>query len=122
MTDQMRPFNWVKRLGQGHYVEPNSSVTHCGKPALGNNYADAIEVTMPCAECIEVEESLAEPEPLERCVLCSNYIPHPAVLHGMNPWPLATSGKCCRECNKEVLAARVRQADAAHKGLDKPTQ
>ena len=107
MTELRKEFNWVKRLGQGHYVEPNSSITHCGKPTLGNNYAGDIEVTMPCAECIEVEESFAEVEPLEPCVLCRNWIPNPIVLHGMNPWPLSDYGKCCRECNKKVLVARL---------------
>ncbi len=70
----------------------------------------------------ELETPFFEPTQRERCVLCENYIPHPAVLHGMNPWPLATSGKCCRECNKKVISARVIRGDSIHNGYCIPNK
>ena len=45
--------HWVKRLGQHHLSQDNASVTLCGKPMLGNNYAGHIPQNelKPCKEC-----------------------------------------------------------------------
>ena len=51
-------YEYIKRLGQQHFAEDNASVTLCGKPMLGNNYAGKLEYIVgevtPCAECQEV--------------------------------------------------------------------
>jgi hypothetical protein len=31
---------WTKKLDDVHYIEPGKSETICGKPTLGNNYAN----------------------------------------------------------------------------------
>ena len=51
----MKVFEWTKRLGQQHWSRPNSGVTLCGKPMLGNNYAISLakEDKVPCDECAE---------------------------------------------------------------------
>jgi hypothetical protein len=47
--------DWVKRLGQWHLAEKGSiqGVTLCGRPMLGNNYAEMIEEDKreQCKEC-----------------------------------------------------------------------
>jgi hypothetical protein len=40
---------------------------------------------------------------LKRCCLCGDEI----VGHGHRPWPLATSGEACDECNDAVVEARL---------------
>ena len=48
-------FDWVKRLGQWHFAEMGKGVTLCGRPMLGNNYADMIEIEerKMCKDCWE---------------------------------------------------------------------
>lgn len=48
-----RLIDWVKRLGQWHLANPNESVTRCGRPMLGNNYAGSIPVSDRgfCSDC-----------------------------------------------------------------------
>ncbi len=46
---------WTKRLGQRHYAKAGSSnETLCGRPMLGNNYADIIldDEKTDCDECV----------------------------------------------------------------------
>ena len=50
-------FNWVKRLGQGHYAGEGRT-TLCGKPMLGNNYAGHIPIKYPCAKCIAIKDDI----------------------------------------------------------------
>ncbi len=51
-------YEWTKKLGQQHFHVPNTPTTLCGKPMLGNNYANAYgqQEKTPCPEC---EEELA---------------------------------------------------------------
>ena len=46
-------FNWVKRLGQWHIAEKDSSKTLCGCPMLGNNYSKHIPIHArdKCVRC-----------------------------------------------------------------------
>ena len=57
----MNVFEWTKRLGQQHWSRPNSGVTLCGKPMLGNNYAIGLakEDKVPCDKCTESVTVLA---------------------------------------------------------------
>lgn len=50
---------WTKRLGQKHYAEDNSNTTVCGKPMLGNNYANIIPENeqKECSECAKILEN-----------------------------------------------------------------
>lgn len=53
-TDYSVPlFDWVKKLGQWHLLEPYETVTRCGKPLLGNNYDRVIPESdrFKCPEC-----------------------------------------------------------------------
>ena len=45
--------DWVKRLGQWHFAEEGRGVTLCGRPMLGNNYAELIpkEKRNMCRDC-----------------------------------------------------------------------
>jgi len=49
-------FEWTKRLGQQHWSRKGESATLCGKPMLGNNYADYLtqHQKIPCSKCIDV--------------------------------------------------------------------
>lgn len=49
-------YEWTKRLGQQHWSRPNESVTLCGMPMLGNNYANYLtqDQKKPCSRCIDV--------------------------------------------------------------------
>ena len=44
---------WTKRLGQRHWSKSNEPETLCGRPMLGNNYADRIPDSekQDCEEC-----------------------------------------------------------------------
>jgi len=48
-------YEWVKRLGQQHWSIAGSSVTMCGMPMLGNNYAKHLgnNNKKPCKDCQE---------------------------------------------------------------------
>jgi hypothetical protein len=48
--------DWVKRLGQHHYVEWAESTCLCGQPCLGNNYSRTIprERWIDCPGCMRV--------------------------------------------------------------------
>lgn len=50
---------WTKRLGQKHYTRDGMTETLCGKPMLGNNYADIIPESgqIECEECLKVLEN-----------------------------------------------------------------
>jgi hypothetical protein len=39
----------------------------------------------------------------EKCVLCDKFFDE----WGNNPWPLAEEGRCCDDCNLNVIAARL---------------
>lgn len=56
--------DWVKRLGQWHYVKWADSSTLCGQHCLGNNYSKQIPIYKrePCLEChrIAKEQGLLE--------------------------------------------------------------
>lgn len=41
----------------------------------------------------------------KKCVLCGKTIEN--IHDENNPWPLATEGVCCSECNDKVVAARI---------------
>lgn len=49
---------WTKKLGQKHYAEDGESETLCGRPMLGNNYADVKPESEQeeCEECVRVIE------------------------------------------------------------------
>lgn len=56
MVDWHIKYSWVKKLGQWHYADDTPGLegrTICGRPMLGNNYAEAIpeEKRVPCKEC-----------------------------------------------------------------------
>ena len=59
-------YEWTKRLGQQHWENLNSNTgTFCGKPMLGNNYANLImpEHKEPCERCVKaIFEHLVELE------------------------------------------------------------
>jgi len=58
-------YEWTKRLGQQHWENPNSNTgTFCGKPMLGNNYADLImpEHKEPCERCVKAILELTRKE------------------------------------------------------------
>ena len=44
---------WVKRLGQQHWSIPGTGETLCGRPMLGNNYANVIDDSRKseCEDC-----------------------------------------------------------------------
>ena len=47
---------WTKRLGQQHWARDGESRTLCGKPMLGNNYAQVYHQVdkTPCPDCLRV--------------------------------------------------------------------
>jgi len=54
----MKLYEWTKRLGQQHWYELGESETLCGRPMLGNNYAEAYIEKKPCLDCAtRMEES-----------------------------------------------------------------
>jgi hypothetical protein len=56
----MNFFDWVKRLGQWHLSELNQPTTLCGKPMLGNNYANHImyKYRTKCQDCFNIVDRL----------------------------------------------------------------
>jgi hypothetical protein len=44
---------WTKKLDDMHIVSPEGSTTLCGKPMLGNNYADVFPERTICKECFK---------------------------------------------------------------------
>jgi len=65
---------WTKRLGQKHWSITGSGRTLCGKPMLGNNYANVLaeDEKEPCKACreklsdIRTAERRRTPETAER--------------------------------------------------------
>ena len=41
------------------------------------------------------------------CVLCNERITDDPLGLGLNPWPLAETGRCCLKCSLEVVKTRV---------------
>jgi hypothetical protein len=53
---KMQFSEWTKKLGQQCWSDPDTHTTFCGKPQLGNNYADLIkdEFKTPCKTCLDI--------------------------------------------------------------------
>ncbi|MCR5491947.1 MAG: hypothetical protein K6F32_07465 [Bacilli bacterium] len=55
---------------------------------------------------MELKESNKQGKPSYTCCLCHRRF----IGHGNNPDPLATEGRCCDECNRKVIEARILKA------------
>ena len=59
---------------------------------------------------------MAEKE-IKKCCICGIYF----IGYGNNPAPLKKYGRCCDDCNKKVIAARIREIQKRHnKPQNKP--
>ena len=56
----MRIYEWTKKLGQQHWYELGENETLCGRPMLGNNYAEAYIEKKPCLDCAMRMEALVQ--------------------------------------------------------------
>tara|TARA_R110000796_G_scaffold191290_1_gene307944 strand:- start:169 stop:420 length:252 start_codon:yes stop_codon:yes gene_type:complete len=66
---------WTKKLGQQHWSDPNSHTTLCGKPMLGNNYANHIEEEnkTACQVCLKsLHNNFVETDKLNQPELINN--------------------------------------------------
>lgn len=52
---------------------------------------------------------MAEKE-IKKCCICGIYF----IGYGNNPAPLKKYGRCCDDCNKKVIAARIREIQKRH--------
>jgi len=53
-----------------------------------------------------------------KCVICGKK----ETGFGNNPNPLAESGRCCDECNQEVIKARIMEIIKSQENIDRSSE